>query len=233
MSSASPLVVLTGVARKGQVGEVVARFLAERGGPIALLDRNAEEVEARAAELRALGLAVTAYPCDLTDATALAAVAAQLDLSHSGGIGGLICLAGGFGKGAMDDEAMWDRITAINLTTARRTTHAFLPLLRDGSGAIVYFASAAVLAGERVAGMAAYVAAKAGVVALMRAVAQEERPHGVRANALAPTSIRTASNLAAMGEDARYVEREEVAAWVAFLASPASAPLTGEIIRLG
>jgi NAD(P)-dependent dehydrogenase (short-subunit alcohol dehydrogenase family) len=53
----------------------------------------------------------------------------------------------------------------------------------------------------------------------MRAVAAEERGHGVRANAVAPSAIRTATNVGAMGEDARYVEREEVAEAVMFLCS--------------
>jgi NAD(P)-dependent dehydrogenase (short-subunit alcohol dehydrogenase family) len=80
--------------------------------------------------------------------------------------------------------------------------------------------------------MSAYAAAKSGVVALMRAVAQEEQKNGVRANALAPTAIRTAANLESMGGDVRYVEREEVAATVAFLCSAEASAITGQIIRL-
>jgi NAD(P)-dependent dehydrogenase (short-subunit alcohol dehydrogenase family) len=66
-----------------------------------------------------------------------------------------------------------------------------------------------------------------------RAVAAEERAHGVRANALAPTNVRTATNLAAMGSDIAYVERETVAEWIAFLCSPASGPVSGQLIKLG
>jgi 3-oxoacyl-[acyl-carrier protein] reductase len=87
---------------------------------------------------------------------------------------------------------------SINLTTAYLVTHAFLPFVRAARGAIVYFASEAVLPGAKVANIAAYAAAKSGVVMLMRAVAQEERDNGVRANALAPTSIRTATNVKTM-----------------------------------
>jgi 3-oxoacyl-[acyl-carrier protein] reductase len=81
--------------------------------------------------------------------------------------------------------------------------------------------------------MAAYAAAKAGVVTLMRAVAQEERDNGVRANAVAPAAIRTADNVRDMGADARYVEREDVASAVLFLCSPAARAVTGQVIRLG
>lgn len=120
----------------------------------------------------------------------------------------------------------------INLTTAYLVTRAFLPLVRAARGSFVYFASEAVAPGGKVANIAAYAAAKAGVVSLMRAVAQEERASGVRANALAPTSIRTSANVQAMGENVRYVEREEVAAVVAFLCSDAARAVTGQLVAL-
>jgi NAD(P)-dependent dehydrogenase (short-subunit alcohol dehydrogenase family) len=66
----------------------------------------------------------------------------------------------------------------------------------------------------------------------MRSVAQEESNAGVRANAVAPTSIRTAANVQAMGDTVRYVEREEVAAAVAFLVSDAASAVTGQVIAL-
>jgi NAD(P)-dependent dehydrogenase (short-subunit alcohol dehydrogenase family) len=87
--------------------------------------------------------------------------------------------------------------------------------------------------GGKVANIAAYAAAKSGVVTLMRAVSQEEREHGVRSNALAPTSIRTAANLESMSPTTRFVERETVAEWVAFLCSPSSGPVSGQLIQLG
>jgi len=120
----------------------------------------------------------------------------------------------------------------INLTTAFLVTRAFLPLLRAGRGGIVYFASEAALPGAKVGNIAAYAAAKSGVVTLMHAVAQQERNNGVRANAVAPTSIRTAANVQSMGENVRYVEREEVAATVAYLCSDDASAVTGQVIAL-
>jgi len=230
------LAVVTGVARRGQVGEVVARAFGRLGASLALLDRNGEEVQARAAELRAEGMTATAWPCDLTDHAALGTVAAALAAQHADGVAALVCLAGGFGSlGPVgeSDPAQWDRALAINLGTAYATTRAFVPAVRRARGSIVYFASAAVAPGGDVTGIAGYGAAKAGVVALMRAVAAEERPHGVRTNALAPNAIRTDSNVAAMGEDATYVERETVADWVTFLCAPTSGPIFGQLIQLG
>jgi NAD(P)-dependent dehydrogenase (short-subunit alcohol dehydrogenase family) len=81
--------------------------------------------------------------------------------------------------------------------------------------------------------MAAYVTAKSGVLTLMRALAEEERATGVRANAVAPISIRTAANVRDMGQEARYVEREDVARVVQWLCSEESRPVTGQVIALG
>jgi NAD(P)-dependent dehydrogenase (short-subunit alcohol dehydrogenase family) len=67
----------------------------------------------------------------------------------------------------------------------------------------------------------------------MRAVAAEEKGNGIRANALAPQAIRTGQNLASMGKEHQYVERETVAAWVLWLCSRAAGPVSGQVIRLG
>lgn len=230
------LTILTGVARPGQVGEVVARHLAALGHWVVLLDRDGDAAEARAAELRAGGLLATGMGVDLTDPDALARAARMVAALGEGGVGALVNLAGGFGAtGALDESepAELQRLLAINLTTAFLTTRAFLPALRRTGGAVVYFASVAALAEGSAAGMAAYAAAKAGVVALMRAVAADEAPHGVRANALAPSAIRTAANVASMGDRGPYVERESVAAVVGWLCSEQARDVTGQVLRLG
>ena len=136
------------------------------------------------------------------------------------------------GPVAESDVTVWRRQFDVNLTTAYLATRAFLPMLRPTHGSIVYFAAAAALPGQKVAGMSAYVAAKSGVVVLMRAVADEERETGVRANAVAPTAIRTAANLGAMSPKTRFVEREDVARAVLFLCSDDASAVTGQILRL-
>ena len=228
--------VLTGVSRPGQVGESVARSLAESGVAVMLIDRTGHDADARANELRAEGWKAEAYGADLTDAAQIdrvvRAVASEFD-----GVDALVNIAGGFstsGKIAESDPDAWARQMAIGLTTAYITTRAFLPLVRKRQGSIVFFASAAALPGARIAEMSAYAASKAAVITLMRAIAQEERDTGVRANALAPTSIRTATNLEAMGTSARYVERGEVADAVRFLCfSDAARAISGQVIQLG
>lgn len=234
------LALITGVGSKGQVGEAVAAALARRGDTVLLVSRSKEEVQARAADLAMAGFNAKGYACDLSDTAAVDRLAAEVRTNFGDTLDSLVNLAGGFGSSgtvAQSDPAAFERLMTINLTTAYLTTRAFLPLVRRSRGAIVFFASEAVLDGARTSGISAYVAAKSAVVALMRAVADEGRDPGegggsVRANALAPGAIRTASNEASMGKDARYVEREDVAAAVAFLCSPAARAITGQTIRL-
>ena len=231
----SQCAVVTGVGRAGQVGEAVAREFGRRGAAVAIIDILLTNAEPIAAALRAEGLAVSAYGCDLADHAAIGAVARTIADAHEGRIHALANVAGGFalsGPVAESDPAVFDRQIRINLSSAYGATRACLPFLRTAHGAIVFMAAAAALPGGRVAGLSAYAAAKCGLLALMRSVAQEERANGVRANALAPTAIRTATNLDTMGEKIAYVERESVAGMIAFLCSDAARNVSGQVIEL-
>jgi len=226
-------VLLTGVGADGQLGQAVARAFARAGASLVLVDRAAANVEARAAELTRDGYAATGYACDLTDAAAVASLAKEVRDRHGERIHGFVHMAGGFGMSGLVAEStdeMWNRQIAINLTTAFVAARAFLPMVRTARGALVFFASEAVLPGSTGARMSAYAVAKGGVVTLMRAIAAEERPNGVRANAIAPTSIRTASNVRDMGAGAKFVEREQVADVVLYLCSPAASTISGVVL---
>lgn len=228
-------VLLTGVGAEGQLGEAVASAFAKLGASLVLVGRRAEQVEARAAELRGAGNRAQAYACDLTKTDAVAALAESVRREHGDSLHALVHMAGGFalsGPVAASTDEVWDRQLAINLTTAYVTARAFLPMLRRGRGSIVFFASPAALPGASGAQMAAYAAAKAGVIALMKAIAAEERAQGVRSNAIAPNAIRTATNVQAMGADARYVEREQVADTVVYLCSPQASAISGAVVPL-
>ncbi|HJQ20356.1 MAG TPA: SDR family oxidoreductase [Gemmatimonadaceae bacterium] len=229
------LSLITGVGSKGQVGEAVATSLARRGDTVLLVTRRADEARERATELASAGLRAHGYGCDLSVGNDVTALASRISHEHGASLDALVNLAGGFASsGAIGDSdpAIFDHQLRINLQTAYLATRAFLPMVRRARGSIVFFASEAALEGARTRGLAAYAAAKAAVVALMRSVADESRDHGVRANALAPAAIRTATNEAAMGADSSYVEREDVAAVVSFLCSPSAAAITGQVIRL-
>jgi 3-oxoacyl-[acyl-carrier protein] reductase len=234
------LIVITGVGRAGQVGEAIAQYFATHGASLALLDLSLEQVKARADELTAQGFAnVSAHAANLSDPASAESAAAEVIWAHRAqgvkGVHAVVCVAGGFGMTGPLDEAdpeAWAKQFTINLSTAFATTRAFLPAVRDAKGSFVYFGSVAATAGGNPAGMAAYAAAKSGVLTLMRAVALEEKPHGVRANAVAPTAIRTAANMADRGDKTDYVERESVADVVAVLASPLARNVSGQVLTL-
>jgi 3-oxoacyl-[acyl-carrier protein] reductase len=226
-------VVLTGVGADGQVGQAVAREFADAGASLILVDRTAEHVDARVSELTRHGHAATGYTCDLTDGAAVKSLVGRVRETHGNAVHALVQMAGGFamsGPVADSTDEVWNRQIAINLTTAFTAARAFLPMLRAGKGSIVFFASEAVLPGSTGARTSAYAVAKSGVVALMRAIAAEERPNGVRANAVAPSTIRTATNVREMGDGAKYVEREQVADVVLFLCSRGASAISGLVV---
>jgi NAD(P)-dependent dehydrogenase (short-subunit alcohol dehydrogenase family) len=235
------LVVVTGVGREGQVGEAVCRAFASEGARLAMLDRDKNAVADRAAALNKSGANATGYGCDLTDPAQVADVAKRVAADSpasgsrpAGRIDALVNVAGGFAmSGAIGESeaATLSSQLSVNLMTAYLASRAFVPLVRDG-GSVVYFASASVLPGGATAQMSAYVAAKSAVVGLMRSVAEEGRARGLRANAVAPTAIRTGDNLRVMRSDTHYVEREAVAEAVLFLCSPAARSITGQVLRL-
>ncbi|MGI8843969.1 MAG: SDR family NAD(P)-dependent oxidoreductase [Gemmatimonadaceae bacterium] len=232
MSFAEKVVVITGVGREGQIGEALASSFCEGGARVAAVDRSREHVVARVAALIDAGFDARAFPCDLTDPAQTTALSMDLEASY-GQVDVFVHAAGGFamsGPVAESDPAVWNRMFSINLTSAYLATRALIPLLRVGGGAILYFGSTAVIDGGQSAGMAAYAAAKSGVLTLMRTVAQEEEGHGIRSNAIAPVAVRTTANVESMGTNARYVSREEVAAVARFLCSDDAARITGEVI---
>lgn len=233
---AGSVAVVTGAGRPGQVGEIVARAFADAGAVTCLVARDERAALEQAASLSATGATAHAFAGDLTDPAQTETLAARVEAIAPGGVRALVNLAGGFAGGdpvGQLSAEVWHRMLAINATTAYVCTRAFLPLLRRARGSVVFFASSSALPGASVANMAAYASAKGAVITVMRALAAEERDAGIRANALAPTAIRTGENLRSMGEDVRYVTREAVANWVLWLASPLSEPVSGQVIRLG
>lgn len=232
-STSSPLVVITGAGRRGQVAEAVSQHFAALGWHVALIARQMAEARDRASEL---GPHASAHACDLSDAPAVAAIADEIAAAHGTSAHAVVCAAGGFAADGGVDVTMpetWERMFRINVATAANTTRAFLGQLRATRGSLVYLASASALPEGRTKGMSAYVASKVGVLALMRSIAAEERHHGVRANALAPTAIRTDANVISLGDKVTYVERTTVARWCEWLVSAECGPVSGQAVQLG
>ena len=202
MRFATATIVITGVGHEGQLGETIAQAFAAEGATLALLDRTGDAVAARTAALTAGGARATGYACDLTNPAEVAAVAARI-ATATPQIDALVNVAGGFamsGPLGRADVSTLHRQIDVNLTTAWVASNAFVPLIKDG-GSVVYFVSATGLPGGHTANISAYAAAKAGVIGLMHTMADEGRARGIRSNAVAPVTVRTARQSALDGDE--------------------------------
>ncbi len=226
------VVLITGVARPGQIGHGVAKAFGEAGAKLVLADVNAVAVAERAREFS--GLKIVAEPAagDLTDPD-VAAHAVEVAVKKFGRLDALINVAGGlttYGPADKLDLKGFDREININLKTAFLMSRAAEGALEKSHGAIVNFSSLALF--RPMAPMAVYAAAKAGVGALTWSLAKEWLGK-VRVNAVAPTMVRTPENLASVTDPAaKYVELAQLTAAVMFLASDASSAITGHVLPL-
>ena len=225
--------IVTGVSGDGQVGQAVARALAENGVQLAICARTQSNVEARAQELRQAGARVLAMAGALTDEDQVRRLINDT-VSEYGRIDIVVNLAGGLTRykpsveHTLDD---WRAEVDNNLLSAFLTLRAAFPLLQAaGEGITINFARA----GHPQANMIAYNCAKAGIEALTRTLALEGKDLGIRVNAIAPGLVDTASNIAAMKPKdlKRWTKRKDIAATVLFLASPAAAGITGQVIAV-
>jgi NAD(P)-dependent dehydrogenase (short-subunit alcohol dehydrogenase family) len=177
-----------------------------------------------------MGLEARPAAGDLTEAD-IAALAVETAVKNYGRLDVLVNVAGGltsFGSLLDISPEVFDRELAINVKTTYLMTRAAAGELVKARGCIVNFASATVLRPGQ--GLSVYSAAKSGVAGFTTSLAVELWPQGVRVNAVAPTMVRTPENVAASGESARYVEMKDIVSAVMFLASDASAAITGHIL---
>ncbi len=158
------VVLITGVGRVGQIGQAVARGFGAAGAQLVIAGHDATVVADRAKELTVSGVAVRAVAGDLTMPDA-ARRAVALAKQGFGGLDVVVNVAGGllnYGPVLEVQPEQLDRELAVNLKTAFLVSQAAIPLLlARGGGAIVNFASVAVLKPQR--HMASYSAAKAAV----------------------------------------------------------------------
>lgn len=226
------VVLITGVARPGQIGHGVAKAFGEAGARLVLADVNAVAVAERAREFAAQGITAEPAAGDLTDPD-VAAHAVDVAVRKFGRLDALINVAGGlttYGPADKLDLKGFDREIDINLKTAFLMSRAAAGPLEISHGAIVNFSSLALF--RPMAPMAVYAAAKAGVAALTWSLAKEWLGR-VRVNAVAPTMVRTPENLASVTDPAaKFVELAQLTAAVMFLASDASSAITGHVLPL-
>ena len=230
--NANRVAVVTGGT--GALGHVVVGALVEDGWTVHVpwVDRGqAQALEASHGSSKRLHLA----EANLARASDVERLFADVD-ARSGRLDALLALAGGFGMAPIDDGGvdLWEQMIAINATSAFLACRAAVPRLkRAGGGRIVTMASAAALVPR--AGMSAYVAAKAAVVALTRSLAKELARDHITVNAIAPTTIDTAAGRAASPNADRsgWVSPEQIAGTIRWLLGDGASTVSGTVIEMG
>jgi NAD(P)-dependent dehydrogenase (short-subunit alcohol dehydrogenase family) len=177
----------------------------------------------------------TAIPADLTKASVVNEVV-QSVVKQAGRLDILIHVLGGFagGKSIADtDDATWEQMRDLNLSSAFYVLRAAIPHLRkSGNGRIVAIGSLAAV--EPHAGLGAYVTFKSALVSLVRTVALENRDAGVTANVILPDTMDTPGNRKEMpdADPGKWVATQDVAELALWLAEDRAAHTTGTIFPI-
>ena len=240
--------VVTGGGRG--IGASIAEVLARLGASLSLLGRDKVRLEEQATQL---GTPTAAIQCDVADEQSVQRAFA-VAREHFGAPQVLVNNAGqAEGAGFVEmSRDLWDRMLAVNLTGTMLCTQQVLPAMAEaGGGRIINIASTAGLRGYT--RIAAYCAAKHGVVGLTRALALETAKLGITVNAVCPGYTDTdmaqaavnglVANLGKTHDEAlamltrinpqrRLVRPEEVASAVAWLCSPDAAAVNGQAIAV-
>jgi len=170
----------------------------------------------------------------LLEADVSEAAGAAKVVEAAGGVEVLVNGVGGFAGGTSVAETeleVWDDLYRLNVRTAVSMSRASLPaLVAAGSGAVINVASAA--AHDCPAGIAAYSASKAAIVALTRSLHNELSGSGVRVNAVVPTTIDTPANRAAMpdADFTSWTPPSEIARVMCWLASDEAKTVSGGLV---
>jgi 3-oxoacyl-[acyl-carrier protein] reductase len=206
--------------------------------------RSEESARAVADQIKTAGGKVHLLQGDVSDSRQVDALFDQIDRSHSGRVDILVNNAGVYLTGPLAEfsEVDFDRTFDVNVKSIFLVTKKALTRLSDG-GRVINMGS---MIGERVPfpGASAYAASKFAVVGLTRAWARELAPRGITVNVVQPGPIDTDMNPADAAKNpaadfmraaiplGRYGTADEVAALVAFLASPQAAFITGAAINV-
>jgi 3-oxoacyl-[acyl-carrier protein] reductase len=240
--------LITGASRN--IGRAVALAFAAEGADLLLNTRaNREELEAVAVDCRKAGVRVATALADVADAAAVEAMVAQ-GLRELGAIDVLVCNAAIRPHTSLADTSVedWHRVLGVNLHSAFYLARAVVPGMKErGRGSIIALGGLSSLTGRP--NTAAVTTAKTGLLGLVRALAAELGPFGIRANMIMPGFIDTERRYAEWYPEfkkappgspeqlkqiplGRLGRPEDIADACVFLASDASAYVTGDTLRV-
>ncbi|HVC34147.1 MAG TPA: SDR family oxidoreductase [Chloroflexota bacterium] len=241
----SKVALVTGGSRG--LGLQIAEGLGEAGAVVAITARRAPGLAEAEAHLRSLGIRCLTVPCDITDHDAVEAAVAQV-VAELGGIDVLVNNAGATWGAPLQDISLegWDKVIRTNVTGTFYVSRAVaLAMIRQGRGGrIVNVASVAGLRGSdpRVMQSLPYNTSKGAVVNFTRDLAVKLAEHAINVNCICPgffPTRMTAWTLDHFGDlikDSIPLRRlggpEDLKGLAVFLASPASAYITGQVIAV-
>ena len=222
MEMKGKVVLISGGA--GALGQTVVPTFVSAGASVILGDLNPPQLSG-----------VTSLKADFTDQTQVRDLVNEV-LQTLGRLDAIINLIGGFATGSVvdTDVSLWQRMLAMNLTSAFLLSRAVLPsMLVQRQGRIVHVAARAAL--EPFPGAAAYIVSKAGLIALIRTLSTELDGTGVTVNGVLPTTIDTPANRKAMptADPSKWARPESIARTLMFLASDDASQINGALIPIG
>lgn len=221
-------------------GAAIAEGYADHGAAVVVTDLNPETARRTAETIRGKGGTAWDYALDVTDVDACQALAGEVRTT-CGAVTTVLNNAGFIDRKLVDAHDLrkaWDISMKVNLEGALNVILAFLPALRETKGCIINMSSIGGMISTK--SSITYSVPKAGLNMLTTDLAQELGPEGIRVNAIAPGTIRTAMTEKALEDEARasmylnsiplnrFGETEDLIGPAVFLASPKmSAFVTG------